>query len=263
MRARTTLPAATLLAAFVVLGWLAAGAPADDPVVKDKPKPAVDPKAVEVVKVMGAHLGGLKQFSLDADETLEDILEDGQKVQFSNRRHVVIARPNRVWGTVEGDTANNHFVYGGKGLHVLDKDKNTYVTLPVEGPLEKMLDEIHQRYGVQVPLADLLFPKPDQVLLERVKTAHYLGKHQVDGIKCHHVACAQDIVDWQLWIDAGEKPWPRKLVITYKKQPGAPQYEAVLRNWNDKPEIKDEQFRFDPPKDAKKIDVLERSAPSK
>lgn len=233
---------------------------AEDPVPRDKPKDPIDPKVVEVLKSMGTFVGDLKQFSVEADETFEDLLEGGEKVQFSNRRNILIARPNRAMGTVEGDSANNAFFYDGKGLNVLDRDKNTYFTLPLEGPLDKMLDEAHERYGLQFPLADLMFPKPDKVLLEKVKSALYLGQHQVAGVKCHHIACTQNAVDWQLWVEAGDKPWPRKLVITHKKEEGAPQYQAFLHHWKDKPEIKDDTFQFVPPKDAKKIEIPESPA---
>ena len=40
---------------------------------------------------------------------------------------------------------------------------------------------------------------------------------------CHHLAFEQATIDWQLWIDAGKDPLPRKLVITYKTEDEVPQ----------------------------------------
>jgi hypothetical protein len=60
-------------------------------------------------------------------------------------------------------------------------------------------------------------------------------------------------VDWQLWVQQGETPLPRKLVITTKQEEGQPQYVSNM-NWNLSPKINNKLFSFVPPKDAHKID---------
>lgn len=37
--------------------------------------------------------------------------------------------------------------------------------------------------------------------------------------------------DWQLWVEVGEKPIPRKLVITSKTLNSAPQYTLRVKSW--------------------------------
>ena len=49
---------------------------------------------------------------------------------------------------------------------------------------------------------------------------------------------------------------PRKLVISYKQQPGTPRYEARLSHWQFFPRLADHAFTFDPPKDASEIEFL-------
>ena len=51
------------------------------------------------------------------------------------------------------------------------------------------------------------------------------------GKRCHHLAFAQEHVDWQVWIEDGAQPLVRKFVITYKDEPGAPQYTAIFFDW--------------------------------
>ena len=77
-----------------------------------------------------------------------------------------------------------------------------------------------------LPLADFLYADPYAVLMEGVTYGRYLGIHQAAGVACHHLAFSQDTIEWQIWIDAGEKPLPRKLVISYVQEPGEPQYSA-------------------------------------
>ena len=58
-------------------------------------------------------------------------------------------------------------------------------------------------------------------------------------------------------MDAGKKPLPRKLIITYKELPGHPQFIALLDHWNVKPEISDDLFTFKAPENARLIDMKE------
>lgn len=55
-----------------------------------------------------------------------------------------------------------------------------------------------------------------------------VGVTQVEGVRCHHFAFVEQDIDWQIWIEDGTQWVPRKLVITYKTLPGAPQSTAVL-----------------------------------
>jgi len=53
----------------------------------------------------------------------------------------------------------------------------------------------------------------------------------VDGFECEHLAFRNDDTDWQIWIQVGDAPIPRKYVITSKTEEGAPQYTLVIRDW--------------------------------
>jgi len=72
---------------------------------------------------------------------------------------------------------------------------------------------------VTTPLADLLSDDLYSVLMKNAVTCRYLGLHYADGIKCHHIAATQKNIDWQIWVDAGDVPQLRKIVITYKQRP--------------------------------------------
>ena len=79
------------------------------------------------------------------------------------------------------------------------------------------------------------------------------GLHQAAGVPCHHLAFSQEDIDWQIWIDAGPQPLPRKIVITYAEEPGAPQYTATIKRWSLDPKFTDELFHFVPPEGATKL----------
>ena len=85
-----------------------------------------------------------------------------------------------------------------------------------------------------------------------LKHALYVGEGLVRGVKCHHLAFDKDDIQWQIWIDAGEKPLIRKLLINQKKLPAEPQWTAYLTDWNFSPQLSDNLFAFTPPEKATK-----------
>jgi hypothetical protein len=74
----------------------------------------------------------------------------------------------------------------------------------------------------------------------------------IDGVPTDHFVLREGDIDWQIWIQKGEQPLPRKLVITDRSDPAAPTYSAVL-DWNLSPTFAADDFAFKPGKDAKSV----------
>ena len=81
---------------------------------------------------------------------------------------------------------------------------------------------------------------------------------RIGGVECDHVAIRQPDVDWQVWIEKGDAPLPRKVVITTKTQPTQPQYIATLK-WDTSASIDRNLFAFTPPADAVRIRFARRA----
>jgi hypothetical protein len=243
---------ATGLTVAVLLGIAALAGGAQQGVSKS------DPKADKLLRDMSNYLGGLKEFRFVAEEFFDSVQDDGQKIQLSNHRTLSVRRPDKLFAESEGDTSNTRFYYDGKKVAVVDLGHKTYAVEKVTGTIDAMLDDLHERFGINAPLADFLFTDPYKVLTENVQSGIYVGLHQVGKTKCHHLAFRQKLLDWQIWIDAGEHPLPRKLVITFKRQAGEPQYSALIHRWDVRPELTDATFRFQPPTGVRKVDFLHR-----
>jgi hypothetical protein len=63
-------------------------------------------------------------------------------------------------------------------------------------------------------------------------------------------------VDWQIWIQEGSKPLPKKFIITSKWLTGAPQFTVVAKKWDLSPKLTEDFFTFVPPQDGQKIDFI-------
>jgi hypothetical protein len=248
--AMTRRTAALGLAALAAAAALAGGPPGAGP--------KIEPRADKHLKAMSDYLAGLKTFSFQAEEFFDDVQDDGLKIQLSNQRRVTVRRPDRLAGETAGDTSNSSYVYDGKAITVVDRAHKTYAVEKVPDTIDAMIDDLHERFGVDRPLSDFLFADPYKVLTEHVQSGAYVGLHHVGKTKCHHLAFRQRILDWQIWIDAGERPLPRKLLITFKRQADEPQYTALLHRWDVNPKVADEAFAFEPPAGFRKVDFLQR-----
>jgi hypothetical protein len=255
---RRSLVAAALAA---LPGFALAQANLPAPTADARPK-GVEARADEELRKMGAFLARTPRFALEAEETFDEIRDGEPKVQLTNLRRVAVERPNRLAADASGDTLNRAAWYDGRSLTVLDKDHNSYATLEAGATIDATLDTLHEEYGVVLPLGDILYGDPYAVLQEGVTYGRYLGIHQAAGVPCHHLAFAQETIEWQIWIDAGAEPLPRKLVITYVTEPGEPQYSATIRRWRLDPSFPEALFTFEAPEGATKVDLKSMKPPS-
>ena len=215
----------------------------------------VDAKADQIFQQMGVFLAKTKEFGFTAYKMTDFVMESGQKIQLSEVTQIVVSRPNKIRGHTKGDLNNERVWYNGKTVSVYNAEQNTYGQVKVPDNIDAMMDFIVEKYGVSLPLADLVFSDPYKTAMEKVRVGQYVGLHYVKNVKCHHLAFRQEGLDWQLWIEEGPRPLPRKLVITYKELPGHPQFIALLDDWNLSPKLTKNYFEFQPPAGAKKIEI--------
>lgn len=238
-----------LLAAAVLTGT---GCKAGDPQAG-----LLDPRADDLLIAMGRTLADARQFTFRADTTSDEQLTTGQFIQVSSRRRFSVRRPDCIYVESEGDLTSRRSWYLGNSLTVLDKRGNRYSVAKVPDNIDQTLDFLVEEYDLTLPLADLFFADPYDAMIAAVESGHYIGRTEVDGRPCHHLAFSQEGIDWQIWIDADGTPVPRKLVITFKTVSGWPQFTAWLRDWNLSAVITDEAFKPQLPPDAERVEMRE------
>lgn len=201
-------------------------------------------------------LKSAKQFSYKAEITDDRVYTGGKKLQFAFDLQAYVQRPDKLRVNAVGDVENKEFFLNGKTITLYDKLHNVYATVEVPATIDGALDTAHKEYGLRVALADLSSENAYVLATKGTKNALYVGQGVVHGVKCHHLAFDRDKIQWQIWIDAGEKPLIRKLIITQKKLPGEPQWTAYFADWNFSPQLSDNLFVFTPPEGAKQIKFM-------
>ena len=200
-------------------------------------------------------IAGDEQLTFRSEATFDEVIDTGHVVQESVTRLTHVRRPDRLFVEADGEQFNRHVWYDGRSLTVLDTRENRYARADAPPTIDATLDFVIREYGVHVPLADILFSNLYDVLVEQVQNGTYVGRHRVGEHLRHHLAFQQEAIDWQVWIDAGSIAVLRKLVITYKREAAAPQYVAVLYDWNLKADLSDDTFTFEPTHGAKRASM--------
>jgi hypothetical protein len=221
----------------------------------DTPTRILDPRADEILRASAALLAGTKSFAFEAEERFDEIPSGQPRTLLTNVRRVAVQRPNRFAADAEGDTLSRSVWFDGKSVSVFDRGQNVYASIATAGSIDTALDTMADKYAAAVPLADLLYSDPYAVLTEDVTYSRYLGLHLAAGVLCHHLVFSQSTIEWQVWIEAGDQPLIRQLAISYVREPGEPQYVAVLRKWTLEPAIPAQLFVFEAPEGAVRVDA--------
>jgi hypothetical protein len=216
----------------------------------------IDPQAEKLLKASTAFLAGQKRFSVDTRNTIEVVLTSGQKLQFGTVATASVQRPNKLRGERKGDLVDQIFIYDGKSLTLYNPGQKYYATVAAPATLEQMLDFARTSLDIIAPGSDLLYANAYQILMENVTSGFVVGKAVVEGVRCDHLAFRGAGVDWQIWIQEGAQPLPRKWVITSTDIAGSPEFAVVMTKWNLAPQFGEQTFAFTPAKDAKKVDFL-------
>jgi len=204
---------------------------------------------------MGQYLRGLKTFGIHADLTNDEVMENGQKLQFVGTADYLVKTPDRLRLEVKDDSQHRIYTYDNKFLTQYSPRLGYYATMETTGPIGKILIGIKEKFDLEMPLADLFLWGTDKDGSEDIKEADFVGVEQINGHDSEHFAFRQEGVDWQIWIQPGDQPLPDKLVITSTEDLAQPNYVVNLK-WNLTPESQESDFTFTPPQGATKIEIV-------
>jgi hypothetical protein len=222
--------------------------------------PAVDPPAAEWLKRMGDCLAKTPSFSVNAEVWQDVQLASGQRLQAGRNIELQVRRPDRFHAEVRSTRRDRGLFYDGRTMTLLDRAHKFYGSISASGTLDEALDLGCERFGITMPLEDLVVSDPYQSAMQHIVSGSDVGPVTVLGTPCEHLAFSLGAVDWQVWIEQGANPVPRKIVITYKDEEGSPQYTAILSDWNLDARLPDSVFAFAPPAGVSRIKVAEIKA---
>lgn len=215
---------------------------------------AQDQDATKILKAMTDYVAGQKAISVTFDTDIEVITSQLQKIQFTSSGQMLLSRPDKILAHRIGGYADVELVFDGKTLSVFGKNVNAYAQADAAGSIDQLVAKLRNQFGVAIPGADLLLSGAYEELTKDVLDAKHIGRGVIDGIECDHLAFRNNDVDWQIWIEVGDHPIPRKYVITSKAVTSGPQYTLRIKDWKTDVQVPADAFAFKAPADAKKVD---------
>jgi len=225
---------------------------AEDPIANEG---VIEDGAIAALKEMSDFLMTMPTLGITSQGSLDAVTNDGQRIQMDGTTQYKIRRPGFVIN-YSSNIKNRRFIYDGKTFTVYSPTLGYYASVPAPGTNREVLDAVYEKFGISLPLEDLFRwgDGSQAARLQSLKSAYEVGTATIDGVQTDHFAFREAEVDWEIWIQQGAQPLPRKLVIVDRSDPAKPTFIARL-NWTLNPSFTDADFAFVPDANAKRIQL--------
>jgi hypothetical protein len=253
---RSLTPARFGRACALALGVIAAaGVAAQTPASAGKPvkpaarkpvapvdKPALEARAVDLIKATSARLAAARSMSFTATVSYEYPSRLGPAIVYTSRYDVTMQRPDRLRVINPGDGPASEFYLDGKAMVAFAPAENLVAVAEAPPTIEAALKQAFEKAAIFFPFTDLLLPDPYAALADGTKLAFYIGPSGlVSGVKTDMVAWANDDVFVQMWIGADDK-LPRRIRAVYRADPLRLRHDMELSNWQLDPAVAADAF---------------------
>ena len=215
---------------------------------------ASPPDARMMMFRMFSLLAKTQRFSVTAKASYDAMQASGQKIEWNEVRTVTISRPDKLRMEAErSNGARSLVVFDGKEIFTFDEADRVYGQAPEPGGIDESLVYFVRDLGMRMPVAPLFMSRSAAEMNRQVISVAFVEKTGILGTLANHVAGRIDTVNFQIWIADGDQPLPLRVVLTYPKAPGHPQFRADFSNWNLAADPPAGFFTFTPPADATRI----------
>lgn len=221
----------------------ARGAAAADPA-------GVEQRAAQILRSALTHLAESPSFRIRSEVLSETVLPSGQRLHYPGRLELAVRRPDQLWYKFESEQRRVSAWYDGKKFTLLDNEKNTCASTFTPRGLGPLFDDMTARLGFTPPLSILLREDNVAMVLPLMTSGFYVGREELHGTVCHHLAFRQQNVDLEFWVAAEGAPLLKQVVIVQKQLPARPQFSYAIVGWEPGVALDDALFRFEPPQDV-------------
>ncbi|MEW6143441.1 MAG: DUF2092 domain-containing protein [Thermodesulfobacteriota bacterium] len=193
--------------------------------------PNIDPKAAGILQDMSYYMGSQYEYTYKAEMMFDDVLESKQKIMYNAEETVYLKKPDKFYVGYVTDLGGYKLWYDAGQATLLEVPLNDFSLATLPGTVDQALNKLKEQYQFTPALSEFLFIDTYKVMTADVISGAYFGMSKVMGANCHHLVFVEKDIDWQIWIEDGKRPVPRKLVITYKNMAESPQFIALIKDW--------------------------------
>jgi hypothetical protein len=226
-------------------------------------EPATDAERLargrELVQQMSTRLAAATAVSVTTTEVRDRVRVSGAKEPVPLTGLYTVRRPNRFYSKMTGGRGLETW-YNGKTLTIASHPDRVFAQAPMPDTIDRTLDVLAERYDMALPMGDLFYGSAEKALLSDATTGGYVGREDVGGTPCVHLAFKDTGVDWELWLPVQGDPLPKRLKVVQKRRTGQPTVDLTFTAWDLAPKITDATFVPRVPADYEGIAVLQRAA---
>ena len=216
--------------------------------------PALEPKAMEILKAAGARLAGAHTMSFTAIETFESLSRQGVPLVYANKFEVTLQRPNKLRVIQLADGPPSEFYYDGKVMMAYAPAENLVAIADAPPTIDATLERIYHSAGMYFPFTDLIVTDPYGDMAPGLKHVYYVGQSKlIGGTTTDIVAAAGGGVFMQISIGAEDK-LPRAVHAIYLDDPDRLRHNLLLSDWQLDSPVSDDAFTTAKAASAKKIE---------
>ena len=205
-------------------------APPGKPVATDS-RPALEPKALDVLKASSDRLAAAHTLAFTAVESYETPSRQGHPLVLVNKSEVTLQRPDKLRVITPGDGPASEFYYDGKKMMAFAPAENLLAIADAPPTIDATLEANFHISGTYFPFTDLIVADPYKDWVPGVKLAYYVGQsHIVGDTTTDIVAYVGDGVFEEIWIGVEDK-LPRLVHAIYLDDPDQIRHNLLLSNW--------------------------------
>jgi peroxiredoxin len=226
------------------------------------------PKPEELLRRMADYLGNLPAFSCRIESTMR-VQAQGMDNRMTSKMSFRLQRPKRLAIVLEEGMMGTTVISDGATLWQYLPMLNQYTVQDAPADLSGIADAEGTAGMSMMGLPGAIVPTNGEafykMLMDGVTSSEYVGSEDVNGVRCHRCRFIQEEFSWDIWIEDGERPLVHKVVPDMSKQlaeAGGMMKDAKLEyllsfnDWNVAPTFTDDDFKFEPPATAEKVDSL-------
>ena len=193
--------------------------------------PALEPKAIEILKASSDRLAAAHTMSFTAVETYESPSRQGHPLVFANKFEVTLQRPDKLRVITPGDGPASEFYYNGKTMTAFAPAENLIAVADAPPTIDAAMEAAYHLSGTYFPFDDLIVADPYKDMAEGLKLAYYIGQsHVVGDTTTDMVAYIDNGVFIEIWIGVEDK-LPRLVHAVYLDDPAQLRHNLLLSDW--------------------------------
>jgi hypothetical protein len=223
--------------------------------------PALEPKAIEILKAASSRLAAAHSMTFTAAVSYESPTRQGPPLVYATQSEVTMVRPDKLRVITPGDGPPSEFYYDGKIMMAYAPEENLVAVADAPPNIDATLEAVFQGAGIYFPFADVIVADPYRDISDGLTLAYYVGQSRVvAGITTDVIAYITNGVFIQAWIGADDK-LPRILRAIYLDDKLQQRHILVLSNWKLNPDVAPDVFGSPAAKGARHMSFAHPASP--